>query len=149
MLFCDNCKRDKQSSEPNKGVFPIGSVSPTYYILGDVVAPLEETDSIFTEQLPQYKFLMNTLVSAGLDLNSLRFFKLTRCGNILDEELEECRECCSNYCKVDIAKTNPDLIITLGAEPTKALIGSKFKSISSSRGRLYDIELYGKPEESC
>lgn len=144
MLFCDNCKRDKQSSEPNKGVFPIGSVSPTYYILGDVVAPLEETDSIFTEQLPQYKFLMNTLVSAGLDLNSLRFFKLTRCGNILDEELEECRECCSNYCKVDIAKTNPDLIITLGAEPTKALIGSKFKSISSSRGRLYDIELYGK-----
>lgn len=144
MLFCDNCKRDKQSSEPNKGIFPIGSVSPTYYILGDVVAPLEETDSIFTEQLPQYKFLMNTLVSAGLDLNSLRFFKLTRCGNILDEELEECRECCSNYCKVDIAKTNPDLIITLGAEPTKALIGSKFKSISSSRGRLYDIELYGK-----
>lgn len=144
MLFCDNCKRDKQSPEPNKGVFPIGSVSPTYYILGDVVAPLEETDSIFTEQLPQYKFLMNTLVSAGLDLNSLRFFKLTRCGNILDEELEECRECCSNYCKVDIAKTNPDLIITLGAEPTKALIGSKFKSISSSRGRLYDIELYGK-----
>ena len=144
MLFCDNCKRDKQSSEPNKGVFPIGSVSPTYYILGDVVAPLEETDSIFTEQLPQYKFLMNTFVSAGLDLNSLRFFKLTRCGNILDEELEECRECCSNYCKVDIAKTNPDLIITLGAEPTKALIGSKFKSISSSRGRLYDIELYGK-----
>lgn len=144
MLFCDKCKRDKQSPEPNKGVFPIGSVSPTYYILGDVVAPLEETDSIFTEQLPQYKFLMNTLVSAGLDLNSLRFFKLTRCGNILDEELEECRECCSNYCKVDIAKTNPDLIITLGAEPTKALIGSKFKSISSSRGRLYDIELYGK-----
>lgn len=117
---------------------PQGTMKPDYYFLSDM-----NNDS--ESGLLGQEYLSNLLISLGINY-SYRKFNLIRCSteSLSEDLLNSVRSSCSNYAKVDIFKTKPKVIITLGSEASKHMLGDKFSRISVMRGKLFDVEINGE-----
>lgn len=143
-MICETCKLSSVSST---ALFPIGSLNPEFYVLGDISHQDEiQNRQLFITSVQSNQYLLNTLNSLDLTLDNTRLFKLVRCcpETYDEEDMLQYRTDCSQYSLIDIFKTKPKLIISLGSEVTRILLKGKFRSISNSRGRLYDVELFGE-----
>ena len=144
MALCEDCKLKEFASQ---SIFPVGSTSPDFYVLGDMtVADEIKNRQVFFTSTQVNQYLMNTLSSLDMTFDNTRMFKLVRCCpmSYSDDDGNSYRESCSQYALTDIFKTKPKIIIALGSEVSKVLLKDRFRSISSSRGRLYDVDLYGE-----
>lgn len=138
MNYCENC-------ELKNTVFPImpnGSVSPTYYIVGSMANSNDILceSTAYNDSGEETTYLYNILDSVGIREES-RLFKVVRCDSPNSYDEESVVNICKNYLFGDIIRTNPKVIITLGAIPTKALLGDQFDTISKVRGSLHDITI--------
>lgn len=142
-MACEQCNLQGQS----RCVFPSGSPKPDYYVLGDMATQQEcDSNQVFTIALPANQYLMNTLYSLDMNAENTRMFKVVRCNaKVYDENINEAsRQACGVYAMMDIFKTKPKIIITLGKDATRFLLKDRFSSVSASRGRIYDIEINGE-----
>lgn len=117
---------------------PQGTMKPDYYFLSDMNNNSESG-------LLGQEYLSNLLISLGINY-SYRKFNLIRCSteSLSEDLLNSVRSSCSNYAKIDIFKTKPKVIITLGSEASKHMLGDKFSRISVMRGKLFDVEINGE-----
>lgn len=142
-MFCESCML-----AGSQGIFPTGSYNPDYYLLGDIANQFEvEANQVFTINAPAGQYLMNACQSVGMTFDNTRFFKVVRCAPKTYDSSEElpARQNCHRYAFVDICKTKPKIIIALGREVSKLLLGDKATgAISSMRGRIYDVTIDGQ-----
>lgn len=132
-MFCDTCLL-KTYNSPKQ--FPTGTMKPDYYIISD-----SNPNSDTSRQ--GYECLDNLLLSLGID-SKCRRFSLVRCDSSSAKDfIESIRLTCSEYAKIDITKTKPNVIIALGSDVSKFLLGDKFSRISASRGKLYEVDING------
>ena len=132
-MFCDNCLLKSYNLQQQ---FPQGVTNPDYYILSDMVNNTENG-------VQGTEYLNNILMSLGISGNS-RQFNLIRCDiSSAKDFVNSIRLSCSEYAKIDISKTKPKVVIALGSEVARLLLESKFSKISTSRGKLYEVEIGG------
>lgn len=133
------------SASFNTQIDPKGSTNPDYYIIGYVSSEVEvKNNNPFDPNSSRtYSYLNSVLNSLGINELNCRFNKMIRCisenRNINDDH----KKSCINYLINDIVASKPKIIIGLGSEVGSTILGDKFKYISTSRGRLYDVELGG------
>lgn len=141
-MYCESCEMNGSA-----GLFPSGAFNPDYYILGDVATQPEiDNNQVFSVVTPAGQYLNNICQSIGMTFDNTRMFKIVRCAPKIYDSNEElpARQICLNFAKVDIVKNEPKIIITLGKEASRALIGDRVTAISTVRGRIYDVDIEGK-----
>lgn len=124
---------------------PIGeSNNPDYYVIGHSVSETEVINNVLFDVSGSKSgsYLDSVLNSLNINSMNCRFNKLIRyyvedTDSISEDELLDN----SRYLIEDIERCNPKIIIALGSAVAKILLGDKFRRISNSRGRIYDIEL--------
>ena len=135
MSKCQLCNLGKDSI---LNVMPRGSITPDVYIVFDKPSENEiRYNDLIVGSRGQY--LINSLRSVGIE--NFRYFSVIRCScesDPTDEELE----ICSRFVKADIYKTNPKVILTIGAVATQAILGIKDK-ISNVRGLVKEVDING------
>lgn len=139
---CVNCEL---GSDATYQLFPIGSIEPTYYILGESANSTEEFNkTTFDTGNQANRYAMNILETMNINKDNSRFFKLLRCCPKSRDNLVDNINKCSIYAMMDIYKTKPKIVICLGQEVTRYMLGDRFKSMSQHRGRLYDVSINGE-----
>lgn len=141
-MYCDSCKLDCKYRSP---VFPSGPITPDIYILGDYSDSSDiEHKIVYNPYAQKGMYLHNVLRSLGLD-TKCRIFNNIRCDiSNQYQDYKDIYKYCSEYAKIDIYKTNPKVIITLGADSAKLLLGSQFDTLSNMHGKLMTAEIKGK-----
>lgn len=141
-MYCESCLLKGKSS-----LFPSGAFNPDYYILGDVATQAElEANQVFSITTPAGQYLNNVCQSIGMTQDNTRLFKIVRCAPDYYSNSEDlpARESCHHYAFMDIFKTSPKIIITLGRESSKVLLGDRATAISTIRGRIYEVLIEGQ-----
>ena len=141
-MYCESCLLKGKSS-----LFPSGAFNPDYYILGDVATQAElEANQVFSITTPAGQYLNNVCQSIGMTQDNTRLFKIVRCAPDYYSNSEDlpARENCHHYAFMDIFKTSPKIIITLGREASKVLLGDRATAISTIRGRIYEVLIEGQ-----
>lgn len=140
---CNYCKLTETGS---KQLFPVGTVTPEFYILGDMVNPTEgQSGILFDTNTAPSNYLINMCNSVGITDQNSTFFKLVRCSYDVSHQVEDsCRQTCAIYSMMDIYKRKPKIILGLGTEVCKYLLGDRFKSITFNRGKLYEVLIKGE-----
>lgn len=141
-MYCDSCKLDCKYKSP---VFPSGTITPDIYILGDYSDSSDiEHKIVYNLYTQKGMYLHNVLSSLGLD-TKCRIFNNIRCDiSNQYQDYKDIYKYCSEYAKIDIYKTNPKVIITLGADSAKLLLGSQFDTLNNTHGKLMTAEIKGK-----
>lgn len=122
------------------------SNNPDYYIVSHSVSEQEVINNNIYDMNSSKanNYLDGVLGSLNINELNCRYNKLVRyyvedTRSISDEEMSEnVRELIQ-----DIESCNPKIIIGLGSEVAKALLGEKFRYMNTSRGRLFDLEING------
>lgn len=141
-MLCEDCYLNGTCNP----IFPSGSDSPDFYVIGDLATQYEsDANQVFSINYPAGQYLMNTMMSLGMTAENTRVFKTIRCyQKTYTEDNEALRSRCGVFATMDIYKHNPKIIIALGSEVSKYFIKDKFSYISNARGRIYDVEINGK-----
>lgn len=136
-MYCESCMLNGKNS-----IFPSGSFNPDYYILGDVATQNElDANQVFSITTPAGQYLNNVCQSIGMTQDNTRFFKVVRCAPDYYNNSEDlpARDSCHHFAFMDIYKTRPKIIVALGREVSRVLLGDRATAISSIRGRIYDV----------
>lgn len=136
-MYCESCMLNGKNS-----IFPSGSFNPDYYILGDVATQNElDANQVFSITTPAGQYLNNVCQSIGMTQDNTRFFKVVRCAPDYYNNSEDlpARDSCYHFAFMDIYKTRPKIIVALGREVSRVLLGDRATAISSIRGRIYDV----------
>lgn len=136
-MYCESCMLNGKNS-----IFPSGSFNPDYYILGDVTTQNElDANQVFSITTPAGQYLNNVCQSIGMTQDNTRFFKVVRCAPDYYNNSEDlpARDSCHHFAFMDIYKTRPKIIVALGREVSRVLLGDRATAISSIRGRIYDV----------
>lgn len=136
-MYCESCMLNGKNS-----IFPSGSFNPDYYILGDVTTQNElDANQVFSITAPAGQYLNNVCQSIGMTQDNTRFFKVVRCAPDYYNNSEDlpARYSCHHFAFMDIYKTRPKIIVALGREVSRILLGDRATAISSIRGRIYDV----------
>lgn len=142
MSICNQCALAQTGANQ---LFPVGSIAPDFYVLGDMVSSTEDFNQmLFDVGDSNNRYLRSLLESVGISNENSRMFKTTRCFTEDYSRIEEHTSVCGIYAMMDIFKTKPKIVITLGQAPTKYMLGDRFKSMTSCRGRLYDVQINGE-----
>lgn len=142
MSICNQCEL---ASCNEVQLFPVGTISPEFYVLGDMTSGTESFNrTMFDKGDQNNRYLLNILESVGMNDKNTRMFKTIRCHTENYTKADEYTSVCGIYAMMDIFKTKPKIIISLGQTPTKYLLGDRFKTMSSCRGRLYDVQINGE-----
>lgn len=141
MGICDNCQFLN-----NKKISPRGSRSPIFYIVGDI--PTREDISnglVLSSGDDANSKLLMTANAVDINDTNTRYFSSVRCNisNVGKNDIDPLRDNCSQYLKYDISSSKPKLVIALGGAVTRVLLGDKFRNITSSRGKFYNISVNG------
>lgn len=138
--ICDLCKyKSADKLEPN------GSLSPTYYVLGDLTNKTELKDkqafSIYSED---GSYMRELIGSIGIDLNEVRFNRAIRCYLDSLDEASDIRRICIKEALMDIYKSNPKIVLITSSDLSKFLLGDRFGYMDGNHGRIYTVKILDK-----
>jgi uracil-DNA glycosylase family 4 len=129
------------------GMEPTGSEQPLLYIVGEAPGSVEDQQGIpFVG--PAGDLLREILRRLGIDLAYVRINNAVRCAPWNEKKQKigtptaKHLEYCLPSLMVDIAKTKPKVVLTLGSIPTKAVTKTRAK-ITTIRGSIQSVAIGG------
>lgn len=138
--ICDLCKyKSADKLEPN------GSLSPTYYVLGDLTNKTEFKDKqAFSKYSDDGSYMRELISSIGIDLNEVRFNRAIRCYLDSLDEAPDIRRICIKEALMDIYKSNPKIVLITSSDLSKFLLGDRFGYMDGNHGRIYMVKILDK-----
>ena len=140
---CQNCVLYRDATQT---VFGQGAADARFLLLGE--QPGDQEDKAGQPFVgPAGRILDKALADVGLGrddvyvTNAVKHFKWTAKGKRRIHQRPSAREmaACRPWLEGELANTNPDVIVVLGATAGQALFGSKFR-VGAARGQVLDFD---------